>query len=168
MNSGRVVIIVVIFVLVFFFLPFLSRSQSNILLLEKQGRFKNIKYRLGDEISLRVQPGNRKLSGQIHYINDSSILVDFIHEVNIEDVTWVYSKRFFFNLMSPILLIAGGGYFILDGLNRAINHEYPVITKNTLLVSGSLIGVGLVFRPLGTKRHKIGGPWRLTVLDMSF
>ena len=101
-------------------------------------------------------------------ITDTSILVNFNSEIFIDQITWIYRERYFFRLFSPVLMIAGGGYFILDGFNRAINRQYPVFTENTMLISGVIIGVGLVIKPLGTKRYRIGEKWELLMLDMSY
>ncbi len=149
-------------------LPSETGAQNNILLLKKKGSPKNYKYHLRNEISIRSKTGDRKISGQIHQITDSTILVDYIHEVYIEDIGQVYRDRYFFKTFSYLLFIAGAGYFILDGFNRTINHEYPIITQNTLVVTGSLVGVGLAFRFLDTKKYRIGKKWELLLLDMSY
>jgi hypothetical protein len=143
-------------------------AQQRILLLKKKGNPKNYKYFLASEISLRNGFNDRKVTGQIHMITDTSIIVNYNIEVFIDQITWMYRERYFFRLLSPILMVAGGGYFILDGFNRAINKQYPIITENNMLISGVLIGVGLVIKPLGTKRYRIGKRWELQMLDMSY
>jgi hypothetical protein len=145
-----------------------ASAQDYILLLKKKNHPKNYKYRLADEVKVSSVLEGRKISGQIHQMTDSSIVVNFNTEILLEDISMVYRERYFFKLFSPILVIAGTGYFILDGFNRTINRHYPIITENTMMVSASIIAVGFIFKPLDTKRYRIGRNWELQMLDMSF
>ena len=143
-------------------------AQNYLLLLKKKGSHKNYKFPLGSEISLRSSTKDKKISGDIHQITDTTILVDFITEVNLEDISYVYRDRYFFKLFSSLLFVAGGGYLVLDGVNRTINHQYPIITQNTLIVTGSLVGVGFAFKLMDTRRYRIGKKWELQLLDLSY
>jgi len=158
---------IMLFSLVFIVTPEVS-AQNYLLLLKKKGSAKNHKFRLGSEISLRSITKDKKISGAIHQITDTTILVDFITEVNLDDISYVYRDRYFFKLFSSALFIAGGGYFLLDGFNRAINHQYPIITQNTLIVTGSLVGVGFAFKLMDTRKYRIGKNWELQLLDLSY
>lgn len=144
------------------------QAQNYLLLLKKKGSPKNHKFRLGSDISLRSSIRDRKISGTIHLITDTTIIVNFNTEVNIKDISNVYRDRYFFKLFSSVLFIAGGGYFLLDGLNRTINQQYPIITQNTLIVTGSLIGVGFAFKLMDTRKYRIGKNWELQLLDLSY
>ena len=144
------------------------KAQNYLLLLKKKGSPKNHKFRLGSDISLRASTKDKKITGTIHQITDTTILVDFMTEVNFEDISYVYRDRYFFKLFSTVLFIAGGGYFLLDGFNRAINQQYPIITQNTLVVTGSLVGVGFAFKFMDTRKYRIGKNWELQILDLSY
>lgn len=60
-------------------------NAQMILLLEKPGTVKNIKYRAGDQIYIKTKD-ELKFSGTINIITDSSIIVNYDVEILTSDV----------------------------------------------------------------------------------
>lgn len=152
--------------LVLLLLVFQTSFGQRVLLLEKPGKFKNYKYFVGSEISVRTLANGSRVGGTIHEITDSSLLIDFDKEVLLQDIDMVYKSRWGYSLLSASTRIAGAGYFLLDVVNNAINNEL-VVEKNTVLISSGLIAFSYVLVPLKTKRMRVGDKWRIKVLDFS-
>ena len=68
--------------------------------------------------------------------------------------TWYFLKYKY----EKLLLFTGIGYLVVDGFN---NKEF---TKETLIISGSLIGAGLLARWLISKKIKIKGRRKLVIM----
>ena len=152
-------------VILFLALSIVVNAQM-ILLLEKPGTVKNIKYRAGDQIYIKTKD-ELKFSGTINIITDSSIIVNYDVEILIKDITIVFQEMWFISLFSRVAYISGAGYLILDAFNRTINNEYPIIDKSSFVIGTSLIGGGLLMKANSYKRCKINKPWRFKVLDFS-
>ncbi len=138
-------------------------GQRTLLMLQKRNKNKNAYYEPGDEIAFRIHGSKRKISGEILAINDSLIVlyglevrVDRISSLYIDEKTkwWLRFK------LEQIGLLGGVGYFVLDLIN---NGE---VDKQTLVVSGSLIGVGIVGRLLFGNRIKIQERTKLRVVNL--
>lgn len=141
-------------------------QAQRILLVEKPGTFKNFKYFVGDAIILKTLPFGEKIAGSIHIITDSSIVVNFDHEIMLNEIESVLKPRWGFSLLSGFTRYAGAGYLILDIVNNAINHEV-MVDKNTLIISGSLVAFSYALVPLHYRKLTIGKRWRIKVLNLS-
>lgn len=150
--------------LILFLALSIAVNAQKILLLEKPGTVKNIKYRVGDQIYIKTKD-KLKFSGTINIITDSSIIVNYDVEILIKDITIVFQEMWFISLFSRVAYISGAGYLILDAFNRTINNEYPIIDKSSFIIGASLIGGGLLMKANSYKRCKINKPWRFKVLD---
>jgi hypothetical protein len=136
------------------------------LILQKRGTTKNFKYQTGNRISLKTDKGGFYINGEITTMRDSSIRIDNQIEVELSNVAVVYRRSSFLNKLSWRFFIRGGAaYFLIDGTNRTLHGEYPVIHKSTLLISSAMIAAGIAIRPLITRRFDLSGKWRLKVLD---
>lgn len=160
------------FVLRVFFLLVLclmvnSADAQRILLVEKQGKFKNYKYFVGSDITVRTAPYGDKSGGTIHEITDTSILINFDNEIMLEDIQMVMRPRWGLGLLSKITRVAGAGYFILDVVNNSINGSPTIVDKNTLMISAGLVAFSYALVPIHNKRIKRGEKWRIKVLNMS-
>lgn len=134
------------------------------LVLEKRGTPRNFKYSTGDLISLYA--GGLFISGQITGMNDSVVTLDHDLTVKLKNITVIERRRKFLKALSELFFIRGGiAYFLIEGTNRTINHEYPVITDNTIKVSGTAIAFGILIRPLIKRKFRLDKKWQLKVLD---
>ena len=156
-----------IFVFIMLCLLFHAADAQRVLLVEKPGKFKNYKYFVGDDITVKTFPYEMKHEGTIHQITDSSILINFDDEIMLEEIQLILRRRWALSLLSKVTRIAGAGYFVLDVVNRAINHEPTIIDKNTVMISAGLVAFSYALVPLHNKRMKPGEKWRIKVLNMS-
>jgi hypothetical protein len=132
-------------------------------MLQKKNKNKNAYYKLGDEISFRKNESKRKITGEILDLRDS-IIVFHGFEVRVDEISSLYidekTKWWLRYKIEQIGLIAGVGYLTLDLIN---NGE---IGRETLVISGTLIGVGLIGKLLIGNRIKIRGRTKLRILKI--
>ncbi|MCB0492603.1 MAG: hypothetical protein KDC93_09320 [Cyclobacteriaceae bacterium] len=138
-------------------------GQQTLLMLQKRNKNKNVYYKIGDELSFRLADNKSKVSGEIIAFQDSvivfkgfEVIVSKISSLYIDEKTrwWLRYK------VEQLSFIVGGGYLLLDLINTC------ELNKDTLVVSGSLIGVGLVARALIGNRIKIKGRTKLRVIEI--
>jgi len=151
------------------FLIFTSISAAqNIFILERPGTVKNYKYYENDQIKLKVISHDTIFSGVLTNINDSSIVINHAHEVFLYDISYMYRKRWGFSLLQKLSLIAGGSYLFVSSINGLINNDSPILPKESLIISGSLIAGGIVLIPLTTRRYPVDNKkWRVKILDFT-
>lgn len=141
-------------------------NAQQYLVLQKRGTVKNFKYETGNRISLQTVRGDFSITGEITGIKGTSITVDGLIEVEIDNIAKVFRKSGFLDRLSKLFFIRGGAaYFLIDGTNRTINKEYPIIDESTMLISGTMIATGIAMRPLVTRKFDLSKKWRLKILD---
>ncbi len=154
------------FIVLFCFLISPLHAQ-RILLVEKSGKFKNFKYFVGDDISLRLKAGNEKHRGTIHEITDSSILINFDNEILLSEIGMILKPRWGWSLLSNVTRIAGLGYMALDIVNNTINNSAPIVDESTLLIGAGMVAFSYAILPLHNRQLKKGKKWRIKVLNFS-
>ncbi len=138
-------------------------GQRTLLMLEKKNRNKNVYYTVGDKISFRVEGGKRKISGKILEFRDS-IIVFKGFEVGVNEISSLYidekTKWWLRYKIEQLSLITGAGYLALDAINTGqLNNE-------TLLISGTLISVGIIAKILIGNGIKIKRRTKLRILKL--
>lgn len=132
-------------------------------MLQKKNRNKNVYYKPGDEISFRTIASNKKITGQIMELKDS-IIVFKGFKLNVGEISSLYideKTRWWLRYkVQQLSLIAGGGYLLLNLIN---NGE---ISEDDLIISGTLIGVGLIAKFLIGNRIKIKGRTKLRIVRL--
>lgn len=142
---------------------FRASAQHNVLLLEMPNPNKNAYYEVGDVLTFYL-PGKRsRRTETILALEDSLIVfrgytvpVSQITALHIDDKTrwWLRYKP------AQLALIVGTGYILLDTVN---NRE---LNEGTLVIGGSLIGLGLIFRLLIPNKIKIRRNTKLSILTV--
>lgn len=141
-------------------------DAQQYLVLQKRGELKNFKYEPGNKISLKTARGQYNVSGNITQIGDTSIMIDDMMEIGLTNIELIYRHSGFLNRLSGLFFIQGGiAYFLIDGTNRTIYKEYPIIDESTLLISGTMIATGLALRPFVTRTFDITKNWQLKILN---
>lgn len=145
-------------------LPLLSFGQGNSFLMFEKSRNRRAFYYPGDEISLQLRGDRRRFTGRIRELQDSMILFEH-YRVRVSDITHIYqdNKQNWYPLrhkISPLLLIAGSGYLLLDVVN---NREFD---RGTLILSGAMIGTGLLAKWLIPTKTRIRGKRKLKVVRL--
>ena len=143
-------------------------SAQNIFVLERPGTIKNYKFYSGDNIQIRTISGDTILSGTITLVKDSSLLINYSNEVMIGDIAAIYRKPWGFNFLQYLSLLAGTAYLGISTINGLINSDVPIVPKETLIISGSMIVFGVALIPLTTRKYVIDKEkWRLVILDFT-
>lgn len=120
-------------------------------------------YKTGDVISFCVKVDPKKITDQIIGFEDS-LIVFKNYKVNPKEITHMYVDKqtgtwyFLKYKYEKLLLFTGIGYLVIDGFN---NKEF---SEETLIISGSLIGAGLLARWLISKKIKIKGSRKLVIM----
>ncbi|MGA2823985.1 MAG: hypothetical protein ABSE72_10725 [Bacteroidales bacterium] len=143
-----------------------AASAQKTLVLEKIGTPTRYGFHLGDDVKIRTKKQNLIIKSYLWNLTDSSVTIGSHTTIQLSDISAVYRNIYFPHLMTRILLYAGAGYFILDSFNNLINHE-RVFIPQTMIISGSLIGVSLAIIPLSQKKCKIGIRWKLKIMDIN-
>jgi len=146
----------------------MSSFSQQFLLLEKAGTFKNYKFFIGDEISFILTKDGRRIDGEITRIADSTFVVNNQEEFGVGDVKSVVKSRFFFSFFGYGAMIGGAFYLSLDAINRAINGDSPVVTAETAVIGGAMIGGGWLLSQFRERNIRVGKNmrWRLRVMPL--
>ncbi|MCD4788567.1 MAG: hypothetical protein K8R37_01105 [Bacteroidales bacterium] len=153
---------------IFFALIFHFSFSQNIFLLEKPGTIKNYKYRENDHIRIKTISKDTIIAGIINKIGDSIIIINYANEISPDDISIIYRTRWGFALLQGIFFSAGVPYLAISTLNGVINNDSPIVSKETLIISGSLIATGIAITPLTTRKHKIDNTkWRVKILNFT-
>ena len=141
-------------------------SGQNIFILEKSG-IKNYKYYQDDAIKIELQ--GQKIAGNITFITDSSLFINGYGEVNIQQISKIYTQRWGYSLLQKVLLGIGIPYLLLNTLNGTISKEQEMPGSKTLAISGGLIIAGIALTPLTSRTHTIKkyGKWKVKILDLT-
>lgn len=149
----------------YFYLLFILLFSStlwaqNMLVVEKPGTVKNYIYQAGDHISIKTTEGV-KISGPINIIrNDSSFVVDYVHELQLSDVEVVYKSRALLNMGGTALI---GGSALYLGLDL-INHGGVKIDQSFWIAVG-VAAAGVIMKVFAKKKmHVHEVKWRIKVL----
>ncbi len=147
----------------FFFISLTCTAQRQYLLFHKNAR-REAQYFAGEVIAFRIKDNDFKVTDQIKGFRDGLVLFDG-YEVKPADFEVLYvdnKTRYWFTfpyMFVRVTTIAGVGYLGLDVLNTGR------FDKNTMIISGSLIGAGMIGRLFIRKRFKIKGQKKMVVIE---
>jgi len=142
-----------------------GRAQHTRLMFMKN-KNRIVYYEAGDVLTFIVKDHAYKISDQIGSFQGDSIIVFNHHLVDVRTITGVYldkkNKVFYFMKYKydKLLLFMGTGYLLLDVINTG---EFD---KKTLIISGSMIGAGLLAKLFISKRIKVTGKKKLRILNL--
>ena len=138
-------------------------AQQPYLLFHKSNK-REAQYFAGEVIAFRIRDNDFKVTDQIKGFSNGLVLFDG-YEVNPNDFEVLYADdktRIWFAFrykFARLTLIAGAGYLALDVLNTG---EFD---RNTMIISGSLIGAGLIGRLFIREKFKIKGSKKMVVIE---
>ena len=152
--------------LIMFLAAYSGATAQKTLVLEKIGTPTRYGFHLGDDVKIRKKKQNQIVKNYLWNLTDSSVTIGPRTTIPLSEISAVYKHYYFPKLMTRILFYAGAGYFILDSFNNLINNE-RVFIPQTMIISGSLLGVSLAIIPLSQKKCKIGIRWKLKIMDIN-
>jgi hypothetical protein len=140
-----------------------ANGQNHVLMLQKKRLNKHVYYRAGDDLIFYLKDQRSKISGKIVAIEDSALLfkgykvsISQISALHVDEKTkwWLRFKP------AQLLLLGGTTYLALDVINTG------KIDKNTLVISGIMIGVGVVCKILIPNKIKLNKKTKLRILNL--
>jgi len=136
-------------------------------MVEKTGSPRRYFYHTGDYLKLRVSKQDTLLKGKLWSLSDSVIQVSELRpfDVRINQIGSVYKQFAFPKKISRYLGFGGFGIFVIIGFNHLINNE-QVFTSDMFIISGSMIGAGLISLSLSEKRCRTDKRWKIKILDV--
>ncbi|MFZ4521004.1 MAG: hypothetical protein ACOYNC_04835 [Bacteroidales bacterium] len=157
----------ILLLLVFCFVSGFVCAQKT-LLVEKIGSPRRYFYHTGDYIKLRVSKQDTLLKGKLWAIRDSSISVSELRpfDVRLGEIGSVYKQFSFPKKFGRIVGIGGVAIFAIVTFNHLINNE-QVFTPDMFIISGSMLGAGIISISLSQKRCNTGKGWKIKVLDVT-
>ena len=155
-----------IFLLLLLFTATSVFSQRTRLMFMKN-KNKVVYYETGDELTFTITGHREKIKDQIKSFVGDSIIVFNQHNIDVREIDGVYLDKknkvwyFFKYKWSKLFLFAGTGYLLLDVINTG---EFD---QKTMIISGSLITVGVLAKLLISKRLKVRkGGKKLRILNL--
>ena len=151
------------FLAILFLVTCLSPASAQEMLMFKKNKRRQAYYQAGDEISFRLKGDRRKITDVIRDFEDS-LIVFRNYMVNPKEITHLYvdeKTNVWYVLRykyERLFFFAGGGYLLLDVLNTG------QLTEETAVISGCLIGAGILARALISDAIRIKGRKRLYIL----
>lgn len=158
MPVNRKILVLIIYVL----LVVSNKPCHAQRLLYSKNRYKQVYYEVGDIFSFRIKGERLKITRQITGFEDSVIVFQDM-KINPKRITHLYvdvkTKNWYFMRFKwkRMFLYAGAGYFIVDVLNSG------EVAKETLVISSTLVGAGLLARWLITDHIRIKGKRKLYI-----
>lgn len=141
--------------------------SQKILVVENVTSLKNIKYYQGDAIILKVDFIQDKIFDEIFDMTDSSIVLNNLGEVNLENILIIYTENWLVEIIQGLSLLGGVTYFGLDSFNRLINNDSPVILAETAIISGGLVAFSFALIPFKYRKINTQGKWALRTIDLN-
>jgi hypothetical protein len=142
-------------------------AQKTVLV-EKLGTHRMFYYMTGDEMKLRVRPGDTILRGSLWDIRDSLITLTGLrsYDVKLSNIGAVYKQFSYPKKFAFHTAVFGGVIFVIIGVNHLINNE-PVFSPDLFIISGSFAAASLISLSFSQKRCEIGHRWKVKVLDFA-
>lgn len=151
-----------VYFFIILFISNLSFSQT-MLVVERPGTVKNYIFEAGQYISLKTKSGE-KISGPINIIRDSSLVVDFVHELNVSDIDIVYNSRQLLSIFGTAFIGGSIMYVGLDAINGGMRGK-KLIEDSGFLTASAILTTGIIMRVFSKKKMHIDNEkWRIKIL----
>lgn len=145
-------------------LPFRSYCQKQMVLLKREKVLLRLYY--GDDFNYRLKGSKTLRYSYVNNLYDTAVVAhkDVVPLSKIDRIYFTHSS--FGNRLGTFLVIGGVGYFLIDQFNTVIvQGEEASIDENVATTSAVLVGVGLPLMLIKKKSQKIGGKYRLLVVE---
>ena len=151
-------------VMIFMLLTQECLAQPNLVLL-KAGQHRHYYYQVGDRITYKDKLSDHKITGRISSLDDSSFQIAAAPRVKLSEVSTIYRTRHFLAQAAGAGVVVIGVFFPISVINRAIQHESPLINEDVMIVNGSMLAVSGISALFVVRKFHIGEEWRVKVMD---
>ena len=157
-----------IIILIFCVIPFLSRAQRDVLVLEKNGMHVR-SYTVGDPLTFETVYG-QWFAGTIDdlhhdtvYINGQAFSYKEVAAISREKSSLVTGKG-----AGLAAIIVGTGVFVLGAVNGGIRGDRTKdwYTTSGLVLGSALIATGVVLVATAKRYYKLGGRFKLQYMQI--
>ena len=151
--------------LLFFALFSMSLCAQHILVLDKGGRIKRLRYRPGDTLLVKLHSGE-KVRNMITRIDSGSFTLG-ARKISVEDVKKVYKRRYFFDKYWPYAIQGGlyyAGFYVLNTYLFGTGH--PFTNPGFYIPTASLFVAAGIMNWLSHRRYRIGRCCNLKTLNL--
>lgn len=139
---------------------------QKILVVENVNSLKNFKYYQGSEVMFGLSVCKGRISDYIFDMTDTTLIFEAFGEVKMSNITCIYRENWLVQTLRGLSFIGGTAYFGIDSFNRLINHEYPVVQTETMLISGGMVAFSFALTPFRYRKINTAGKWKLKYIDM--
>lgn len=166
MVSENMLIHPAVFLLVIFFLMSIEPSvgQKQLLLLKREKVL--LRLNAGDDFNYKLKDSAGVNFSYLNNLSDTAVLA---HQtvVPLHTVDRLYFDReTLANRLGKWLIIGGAGYFLIDQFNTVIvRGEEASLDESVTTTAGIMIGVGIPLMVIKKKSQRVGGRYRLLVVD---
>ncbi len=139
-------------------------SQKQLVLLKREKVLLRLSY--GDDFNYTLKGSKELRYSYVNNLYDTAILAheDVVPFHKIDKVYFTHSS--FGNRIGTALIIGGVGYFLIDQFNVIIVHgEEASIDEDVAITSAIMVGAGLPLMLIKKKSQRLGGKYRLLVVD---
>lgn len=141
-----------------------ANAQKQLVLLKNQ----TVRLRLhpGDEIVFRLKGSKRVRKSYVNNLYDTAVVAheDVIPFHKIERLYFKHSN--FRNTLGTLFVIGGAGFFLIDQFNATVvEGDEPNLDDNVTKTSLGLLAVGLPMMLIHKNSQRIGGKYRLLVVE---
>ena len=158
-----------VLILLFCFIPFLTKAQTDILVLKKRGAHVRT-YTVGDELNMETTY-HQWFNGIITQMQHDSIYLNGMpfHYKEIRTI-----RRTHYNFSNTVLpygmMAAAGGILVLNAVNGAYRHDKAKdwYTKSSVITGASLLVGGFLLTRTRRSTYHLGNRFRLDYLELTF
>ncbi len=146
---------------------------QNVLMLEKTGTNKKAIYKSGEEIKYKLKGEDHFRQDYIVSIKDSSIVFHY-NKFNLEEIAEIdIRKKNFINInlksIGTMMQIAGASYIVIDQFNKTVVRDQQWEFDQDVWITGAVIfAAGTVVKFLHTKKFKVGGRYKLRIININY
>jgi hypothetical protein len=152
-------------ILLFFFLPFFTKAQTDVLILKKRGGEVRT-YTIGSELMMKTIY-NQWFQGSITNMRNDTIFINGLAFHYKEIAAIKKADLHFYNTVLPAgMMVAGAGIFVLGAVNGLYRGDKSKdwYTSSGLITGGVLVVVGYLLTKTRVKTYSIGKKFKLDYL----
>ena len=146
------------------FISVAAAGQKQLVLLSREKVL--MRFNPGDEFKISLKGEKKKWDSYINNLFDTAVVV---HKtvVPLHKIDKIYFKQSgLINLIGKFLVVGGVGYFVIDQFNTVIvQGDKASIDEGVATTSAVMVGVGLPMMLIRKKSQRIGGRYRLRVVE---
>jgi hypothetical protein len=120
----------------------------------------------GDQFIISLKGEKRKMDSYINNLFDTAVMV---HKtlVPLHKIDKIYfSHSTFMNRFGKFLVVGGVAYFVIDQFNTVVvQGDEASLDEDVTTVSAAMVGVGLPLMLIKKRYQRIGGRYRLMVVE---